>query len=78
MAQQNALNAALICLGFNADTSEPIINEGFEDLVVLSEVEEDDIDQVIKNVRETRHVLGAHWCPSSRKCDFPFPGYPPP
>jgi hypothetical protein len=59
MAQVNAFNAALMRLRFNADTANAIIDEGFDNLEVLAEVEEDDIDQVIKNVRERRRVLGA-------------------
>jgi hypothetical protein len=69
MAQQNAFNAALVHLGFNANTSNAIIDEGFADLQTLSEVEEDDIDQVIKNVRETRRVLGAQ---AQGNVTFPF------
>jgi len=69
MAQQNAFNAALIRVGFNADTSQAIIDEGFVDLKVLSEVEESDIDQVIKNVRETRRILGAQ---AKGNVTFPF------
>lgn len=59
MAQVNAFNAALARLGFNADTANAIIDVGFDSLEVLLEVEEDDVDQVIKNVCETRRVLGA-------------------
>jgi hypothetical protein len=32
MAQANAFNAALIHVGFNADTAQAIINEGFDTL----------------------------------------------
>jgi hypothetical protein len=69
MAQVNAFNAALVRLGFNGDTATAIIDEGFDNLEVLSEVEEDDIDQVIKNVRETRRVLGAQ---AQGNITFPF------
>jgi len=69
MAQVNAFNAALVRLGFNGDTATAIIDEGFDNLEVLSEVEEDDIDQVIKNVRETRRVLGAQ---AQGNVTFPF------
>jgi hypothetical protein len=69
MAQVNAFNAALARLGFNADTANAIIDEGFDSLEVLLEVEEDDVDQVIKNVRETRRVLGAQ---AQGNVTFPF------
>jgi hypothetical protein len=69
MAQVNAFNAALVRLGFNGDTATAIIDEGFDNLEVLSEVKEDDIDQVIKNVRETRRVLGAQ---AQGNVTFPF------
>jgi len=59
MAQQNAFNAALTRIGFNIDTTERIIDEGFETLETLSELEESDIDNMIKNVRETHRALGA-------------------
>jgi hypothetical protein len=69
MAQVNAFNAALARLGFNADTANAIIDVGFDSLEVLLEVEEDDVDQVIKNVRETRRVLGAQ---AQGNVTFPF------
>jgi hypothetical protein len=59
MAQVNAFNAALIRVGFNADTAQAIIDEGFETLDVLADIEDDNIDQMIKNVRETRRIQGA-------------------
>jgi hypothetical protein len=69
MAQQNAFNAALIRVGFNADSAQAITDEGFTDLQVLSEVEESDIDQVIKNIHETRRILGAQ---AQGNITFPF------
>jgi hypothetical protein len=54
MAQLNAFNAALLRCGFNADTAYAITNEGFDTLEVLADVEEGDIDAMIKNIRETR------------------------
>jgi hypothetical protein len=69
MAQQNAFNAALLRLGFNADTATAIVDEGFQDLQTLSEIEESDIDQVIKNIRETRRVLGVQ---AQGNVTFPF------
>jgi len=69
MAQQNAFNAALLRLGFNADTATAIVDEGFQDLQTLSEFEESDVDQVIKNIRETRRVLGAQ---AQGNVTFPF------
>jgi len=59
MAQVNAFNAALIRVGFNADTAQAIIDEGFKTLDVLADIEDDNIDQMIKNVRETRRIQGA-------------------
>jgi len=54
MAQLNVFNAALIRCGFNADMANAITNEGFDTLETLAYVEEDDIDAMIKNIRETR------------------------
>jgi hypothetical protein len=59
MAQLNAFNAALLRCGFNADTADAITLKGFNTLEVLADVEEDDIDTMIKNIRETRRTLGA-------------------
>ena len=59
MAQVNAFNAALGRVGFNADTTQAITDEGFDTLEVLAEIEEVDIDQMIKNVRKTRRIQGA-------------------
>ncbi len=59
MAVQNAFNTALTRCGFNVNTTEAIINEGFDTLDTLATVDEDDIDSMIKNVRETRGILGA-------------------
>jgi hypothetical protein len=58
MADAVAFLAALGRCGFNDDTGREIIDQGF-DLAVLATVEDDDIDGMIKNVRETRRVLGA-------------------
>jgi len=69
MAQLNAFNAALLRLGFNADTADTITNEGFDTLEVLSEIELDDIDAMIKNIRETRRILGAQ---AQGNVTFPF------
>ncbi len=46
MAQQNAFNTALLRIGFNVDTTEAIIDQGFDTLQVLSEVEESDIESM--------------------------------
>jgi hypothetical protein len=54
MVQQNAFNTALLHVSFNIDTTEAIIDEGFDTLEVLAAVEETDIDSMIKNIRETR------------------------
>jgi hypothetical protein len=69
MEQANAFNAALICTGFNADTAQAIIDKGFDTLEVLLEIEEDDIDHMIKNVRETRRIQGAQ---AQGNVTFPF------
>jgi hypothetical protein len=69
MAQQNAFNAALTRIGFNIDTTERITDEGFETLKTLSELEESDIDNMIKNVRETHRALGAN---PPGNISFPF------
>jgi hypothetical protein len=53
MAQLNAFNAALIHCGFNADTADAITNKGFDTLETLADMEEDDIDSMIKNTRCT-------------------------
>jgi hypothetical protein len=71
MAQVNAFNAALLHLGFNADTADAITNEGFDLLDVLSEVEDEDIDSMIKNVRETRWALGQQ-AQAQGNVTFPF------
>jgi DnaJ-domain-containing protein 1 len=54
VAQANAFNAALTRIGFNIPMAEAMVNEGFDALEVLTEVEESDIDGMIKNIRETR------------------------
>jgi hypothetical protein len=69
MEQQNAFNTALLRVSFNVDTTEAIIDEGFNTLEVLSEVEESDIDSMIKNIRETRRALGAN---AQGNVTFPF------
>jgi hypothetical protein len=69
MAQANAFNTALTRCGFNADTTEAIIDEGFDTLAVLATVDEKDIDSMIKNVRETRRTLGAE---AEGDVTFPF------
>jgi len=59
MAQLNAFNAALLRCGFNADTADAITQEGFDTLEILADVKGDDLDAMIKNVRETRRTFGA-------------------
>jgi hypothetical protein len=58
MAAVNAFNQALTRVGFNVDTTEAIIDEGFDTLETLATVDEKDIDLMIKNVRDTRRELG--------------------
>ncbi len=50
MAAMNAFSTALTRCGFNVDTTEAIVGEGFDTLDTLATVEEDDIDAMIKNV----------------------------
>jgi hypothetical protein len=69
MAQQNAFNTALTRIGFNVDTTERIIDEGFDTLETLADLKESDIDDMIKNVRETRRALGAN---APGDISFPF------
>jgi hypothetical protein len=69
MAQVNAFNAALTRIGFNNATAEAMFNEGFDTLEVLMEIEESDIDAMIKNIRETRRLLGAN---APGNVTFPF------
>jgi len=69
MAQVNAFNAALARVGFNNATAEAMVAEGFDTLDVLSEVEESDIDSMIKNIRETRRLLGVN---APGNVTFPF------
>ncbi len=57
MAAVNAFNTALTRCGFNPDTTTAIVDEGFDTLDTLATVHEDDIDSMIKNVRETRRAL---------------------
>lgn len=45
------LITALIWIGFNVDTTEAIINQGFDTLEVLSEVGNSDIEDMINNIR---------------------------
>jgi hypothetical protein len=59
MAAQNAFNTALTRCGFNVNTMEAIIDEGFDTLDTLATVDEEDIDVMVKNVRETCRILGA-------------------
>jgi len=58
MAAVNAFNQALTCIGFNVDTTEAIIDEGFNTLETLATVDEKDIDAMIKNIRDTRREQG--------------------
>jgi hypothetical protein len=51
------------------NTTEAIIDEGFDTLDTLATVDEDDIDSMIKNLRETRRVLGAA---AQGNVTFPF------
>jgi len=69
MAQVNAFNTALTRIGFNNATAEAMVNEGFDTLELLTEIEESDIDAMIKNIRETRHLLGAN---APGNITFPF------
>lgn len=69
VAQANAFNAALTRIGFNIPMAEAMVNEGFDALEVLTEVEESDIDGMIKNIRETRWLLGAN---AQGNVTFPF------
>jgi hypothetical protein len=69
MAQLNAFNAALLHYGFNTDTANAFTNEGFDTLKVLADVEEGDINAMIKNIRETRQTLGAQ---AQGSVTFPF------
>jgi len=59
MAQVQAFTQALIRCGFNNDTAGVIIQEGMETIDSLLVVDDDDIDAMVKNIRETRRVLGA-------------------
>ncbi len=68
MADAVAFHAALERCGFNDDTNDEIIAQGF-DLVVLATVKDEDIDGMIKNVRETRRALGAE---AEGDVSFPF------
>ena len=58
MAAVNAFNQALTRIGFNVDTTEAVIDEGFYTMDTLATVDEKDIDSMIKNVRDTRRELG--------------------
>jgi hypothetical protein len=69
MAQQNAFSTALTRIGFNVDTTKRMIDEGFDTLETLADLEESDIDDMIKNVRETRTALGAN---APGVVSFPF------
>jgi len=69
MAQLNAFNAALIRCGFNNDTADAITAEGFDTLDTLADVEESDIDSMIKNIRKTHRALGAQ---AQGNVTFPF------
>ena len=69
MAAVNAFNQALTRIGFNVDTTEAIIDEGFDTLETLATVDEKDIDAMIKNVRDTRRELGAD---AEGAVTFPF------
>jgi len=69
MAQQNAFNQALIRIGLNIDMTERMIDEGFDTLETLPNLEESDIDNMMKNVHETRRALGAN---AQGNVTFPF------
>jgi hypothetical protein len=69
MAQLNAFNAALLRCGFNADKADQITQEGFDTLETLADVEEDDVDGMIKSIREMQRVLGAQ---AQGNITFPF------
>jgi hypothetical protein len=69
MAQQNAFNQALTRIGFNVDTTERMIDEGFDTLETLSELEESDIDNMMKNVWETGRAQGTN---AQGNVTFPF------
>jgi hypothetical protein len=58
MAHVHAFTQALIRCGFNQDTADSIWAEGFDDLDVLVQVKAEDIEDMIKNVRETRRAQG--------------------
>ena len=58
MAHVHAFTQALIRCGFNQDTANAIWAEGFDDLEVLAQVSDEDVDAMIKNVRETRRAQG--------------------
>jgi hypothetical protein len=68
MADAVAFHAALERCGFNHDTSDEIIAQGFS-LTVLATVKEEDIDGMIKNVIETRRALGPE---AEGNVSFPF------
>ena len=59
MAANIAFTQALQRCGFNAETAATIVSEGFADLETLTGVEDADIDGMIKNVRESRRMIGA-------------------
>jgi hypothetical protein len=59
MAHVHAFTQALIRCGFNQDTADSIWAEGFDNLDVLAQVSVEDVDAMIKNVRETRRAQGA-------------------
>jgi hypothetical protein len=59
MAHAHAFTHALIHCGFNQDTADAILAEGFDDLDVLAQVSNVDVDSMIKNVREMRRAQGA-------------------
>jgi hypothetical protein len=69
MGQVNAFNATLTRIGFNNTMAVAIVAEGFDTLEVLTEVEESSIDSMIKNIRETRRLLGAN---AQGNVTFPF------
>jgi hypothetical protein len=69
MAHLNAFNAALIRCWLNNDTAEAITNKGFDTLDTLANVEDGDIDSMIKNIRETRRTQGAQ---APGNVTFPF------
>lgn len=72
MAANIAFTQALQRCGFNAETAATIVNEGFADMETLTGVEDADIDGMIKNVRESRRMIGAGGAGVGVNITFPF------